>query len=60
MCHTEVPYQQFVAHACPSANEPVVFLDLLLTIYTIRVEKKSLLSRLSIESSPGSEEGNGD
>jgi hypothetical protein len=28
-----------------------------LTIHTLRVEKKSLLSPLSIESSPGSEKG---
>ena len=32
---------------------------LLLAIHTIRVEKKPSLSRLSIESLPGSEEGGG-
>ena len=35
-------------------------LDLSLAIHTIRVEKKPSLSRLSIESSPGSKEGGGD
>jgi hypothetical protein len=55
--------QQFVQKAkkliCQCAtisDEPVVFLDLLLAIYTLRVEKKPLLSLLSIES----EEGGGD
>jgi hypothetical protein len=38
------------------SDEPVVFLDLSLAIYTLRVEKKPLLSLLSIES----EEGGGD
>ena len=41
-------------------DEPVVLLDLLLAIHTIWVEKKPSLSHLSIESSPGSEEGGSD
>jgi hypothetical protein len=41
------------------SDEPVVLMDLWLTIHTLRVEKKSLLSLLSIESSPGSEKGGG-
>jgi hypothetical protein len=40
------------------SDEPVVLLDLWLTIHTPRVEK-SLLSPLSIESSPESEKGGG-
>ncbi len=43
------------------SDKPVVLLDLLLAIYkTLRVEKKPILSLLSIKSSPGSEEGGGD
>ena len=42
------------------SNEPVVLLNLQITIYTFQVEKKPLPSHLSVESSPGSEEGNGD
>ncbi len=52
-----VPCQQFAQKAKKlirqCANEPVVFLDLSLAIYTLRVEKKPLLSLLSIESEEG-------
>jgi hypothetical protein len=65
---TAVPYQQFhnnyaqiakkLICRCATINdEPVVLLDLWLTIHTLRVVKKSLLSPLSIESSPGIEKG---
>jgi hypothetical protein len=39
------------------SDEPVILMDLSLTIHTLRVEKKACLS---IESSPGREEGGGD
>ena len=61
-----VLYQRFIVAQkakklfCQSAtisDEPVI---LLLTILTLQVEKKPLLSLLSIESSPGSEEGSCD
>jgi hypothetical protein len=54
-----VPCQQFAQKAkklmnirqCATiSHEPVVFLDLSLAIYTLRIEKKPLLSLLSIES----------
>ncbi len=58
-----VPCQQFAQKAkklirqCATiSDEPVVFMDLSLAIYTLRVDKKPLLSLLSIES----EEGGGD
>jgi hypothetical protein len=41
-------------------DEPVVLLDLWLTIHTFQVEKKQMLPLLCIESLPGSEEGSGD
>ena len=41
------------------SDEPVILLDLLLTMHTLWVEKKPLLSLLSIESLSG-EEGSGD
>jgi hypothetical protein len=41
------------------SDESVVLLDLWLTIHTPRVKNKSLLSPLSIESSPGSDKGGG-
>jgi ABC-type cobalamin/Fe3+-siderophores transport system ATPase subunit len=41
-------------------DEPVVLLDLSLAIHTLQVEKKLLLSLLSIESSLPSEKGDGD
>jgi hypothetical protein len=67
MCHT-VLYQQFIVYiACAQiakkiqyatmSDEPVILMDLWLTIHTLRVEKEPLLSLLSIESSPGSKEG---
>jgi hypothetical protein len=41
----------------PLCNE---LLDLSLPVHTLRVEKKPILTLLSIESSSGSEEGSGD
>jgi hypothetical protein len=41
-------------------SEPVILLVLLLTLHTFRDEKEPLLSLLSIESSPRSDEGGGD
>jgi hypothetical protein len=60
-----VPCQQFYNNYAQTAkklicqgamisDESVVLLDLWLTLHTLRIEKKSLLSPLSIESSPGS------
>jgi hypothetical protein len=65
MCHTAVPCQHFIAKklVCQCAtisDEPVVLLDLLLTIHSLRDEKMPLLSLSSIESLPWSEEGGGD
>jgi hypothetical protein len=64
---TAVPCQQFLAQIAKNlicqcamiSNEPAVLLDLWLTLHTLRVVKKSLLSPLTlfIESSPGSEKG---
>jgi hypothetical protein len=55
-----VPCQQFaqkakkLIHQCATiSDEPVVFLDRSLAIYTLRIEKKPLLSLLSIESEEG-------
>ena len=42
------------------SDQPVVLLDLWLTIHAFWVEKKPLLSLLSIKSSPGNEKGGGD
>jgi hypothetical protein len=60
-----VPCQQFVQEAiicqyATNSDEPVVMLDHSLAIHTGRLEKRLLLSLLSIESSPGSEEGGSD
>jgi hypothetical protein len=42
------------------SDEPVVLLDLRLTIHTFQGKKEPLLSLLSIESFPKSEDGGGD
>ena len=42
------------------SDEPVVSLDLWVTVHTLQIEKKLLLSHLSIECSPGSEKGGSD
>jgi hypothetical protein len=49
--------KKLICQCATISDEPVVLLDLWLTIHTLRIEKKSLLSPLSIESSPGSEKG---
>ncbi len=58
-----VPCQQFTQKAkklirqfATISDEPVVFLDLSLAVYTLRVQKKPLLSLLAIKN----EEGGGD
>ncbi len=62
-----VPCQQFaqkvkklICHCATINDEAVVLLDLSLAINILQVEKKPLLSLLSIESLPGSEESGGD
>jgi hypothetical protein len=60
-----VPCQQFALKsrslsASVCADKLVVVLDLSLVIHILRVEKKLLLSLLSIESSLPSEKGGGD
>ena len=52
--------KKLICQCAKISDEPVVLLDLSLTIHTLYVEKKPLLSLLSIESSTGSEEGSRD
>ena len=44
-------------HLAPVSDESVIFWELLLDMYTLRVEKKLLLSLLSIKTSLGRKEG---
>jgi hypothetical protein len=52
--------KKLVYQCATISDQPVILLDLWLTIHTFQVEKNPMLSLLSLESLPKSEEGGND
>ena len=61
--HAQYYYNNIIImiyHKLLTSDESFILLDLWLTILTLQIEKKPLVSLLSVKSLPGSEEGSHD